>query len=748
MFVKNLLRRKTRTLLTVIGIAIGVAAIIALGALAEGLKEGYSSILTGNKADLVLSQPNSFDIAYSSIDESIGVQLAQAPEVADISGMLQGFSQVENEPIFFIFGYPVDSFLLERFEIVAGENLNAYQSRRTQGTPILLGSAAAEIMNKKTGDSLRLTGSIYRIVGIYQTGDAFEDSGALLSLEDAQVLLGKPRQVNVFYIRLKDPSLKDRFSTRIERQYADLSLSGIQEFADDQYLVDVIDGYVWAIGGLAILIGGVGMMNSQLMSVLERTREIGVLRALGWSKRRVLWMIMLETVSVSIIGGVLGVALGYFILTSLARFNVLMGVGVVNVSYDLLLQAFIVVIILGVVGGLYPAWRASRLQPIDALRYEGGSSQQIRRLPVGGLAIQSLWQRAGRTLLTLTAISLTVGSIMVLEGILRGSADAMNIIFVDTNMEIMIRQANIADTSTSAIDERLVDKIAALPEVKSTSSIVFTAVMLPESSGFFIIQGYAPKEMGIQKFSITEGNLITSNHQIMIGRMMATSLNKNVGDTIELSGIRFRIVGIFESKVGWEEMGGVITLRDAQAFTGRPRKVTMLSVKVNNPLQAGKVVDRINQEFPELHAALAGDFVDQMPDMQSADSMMAGISLLAIIVGGVGVLNTMLMAVFERTREIGILRALGWRRRAILEMILREAVTLGGIGGLAGIGLAFLLSFLMQMTPVYGEALVPTWQVDIFLRAILVAISLGLAGGLYPAYRATLLQPIEALRYE
>ncbi len=734
--------------MTIFGIAIGIASIIALGALAEGLKEGYSSILTGNKADLVLSQPDSFDIAYSSIDESIGDLLAQAPEVADVSGMLQGFSQVENEPIFFIFGYPENSFLLERFEIVAGENLDASKTKTKQGRPILLGSAAAEIMKKKTGDSLRLTGSVYRIAGIYQTGDAFEDSGALLSLEDAQILLGKPRQVNVFYIRLRDPSLQDRFTTRIERQYPDLSLSGIQEFADNQFLVDAIEGYVWAIGGLAILIGAVGMMNSQLMSVLERTREIGVLRALGWRRQRVLWMILTETVSVSVIGGALGVLLGYLMLTSLSNFNVLMGVGVVNVSYDLLLQAFILVIILGIVGGVYPAWRASRMQPIEALRYEGGSSQSIHRLPFGGLAFQNLWQRAGRTFLTLTAISLTVGSIMALEGILRGSADAMNLMFMDANMEIMVRQANIADTTTSAIDERLVDKIAALPEVKSTSGIVFTAVMLPESAGFFIIQGYAPKEMGIQKFNIVEGKSLTSNHQIIIGKMMATSLNKEVGDTIELSGTRFRIVGIFESKVSWEEMGGVITLRDSQTLTGRPRKVTMLSIKLHNPLQAPTVVERINQEYPELHAALAGDFVDQMPDMQSADSMMAGISLLAIIVGGVGVLNTMLMAVFERTREIGILRALGWRRRAILEMILQEAITLGLIGGLTGIGLAFLLIFLMQMTPMYGSALIPTWQVDIFIRAFIVALSLGVVGGLYPAYRATRLQPIEALRYE
>ena len=102
MFIKNLLRRKIRTLLTVLGIGIGVAAIVALGAMADGLGKGYNSMLTGSKADLVLSQPNTYDISYSAVDEEIGAQLLAAPEVSEVSGMLQGFVQAEGEPFFFI----------------------------------------------------------------------------------------------------------------------------------------------------------------------------------------------------------------------------------------------------------------------------------------------------------------------------------------------------------------------------------------------------------------------------------------------------------------------------------------------------------------------------------------------------------------------------------------------------------------------------------------------------------------------
>ena len=748
MFLKNLLRRKFRTILTVLGISIGVAAIIALGALSEGLESGYGSMLSGSKADLILSQPDSFDISYSVVEESVGEQIAAMPEVARISGMISGFIQAENQPYFFVFGHDEDGFVLDRFQIVQGDALNSRAAREAHGKPVLLGSAAAEVLDKGPGDSIRLTGSVYRVIGIYQTGDAFEDSGAILRMADAQELLGKPRQVSVYYIQLKDPALRERFIKRVERQLSKLELSGVQEFEDKQVMADMFAGYVWVIGGLAIIIGGVGMMNSQLMSVYERTREIGVLRALGWSQSRVMWMIMAEAVSVCLAGGALGVGIGYGLLSVVSRDAIMMGANPSTISAESLRQAFLVVLVMGLVAGLYPAWRASRLQPVEALRYEGGSGGKVHRLPVGGMALQSLWQRSARTLLTVFVIGITVGAIVALEGLLGSMMSDMTDMFTGSGSQIMVRQADISDTSLSAIDERIGDKIAALPEVESVSGIMITAVMMPDSGGFLLLLGYAPNELAIRRFNVTEGELIKSNHQIMIGKAMADALNKEVGDSLDLSGVRFRIVGIYESKVSWEELGGVISLRDAQAFIGRPRKVAMFAVGVRDPSQAREVMEKINTQFPEVHAALSGEFAEQMPDMEASEVMMDGISLIAIIVGGVGVLNTMLMAVFERTREIGVLRSLGWGRSAILGMILRESLLLGLIGGLAGILIAFGLVQLMASTPMVGDYFAVNWEWQVFVRAIGIALLLGLLGGLYPAYRATRLQPVEALRYE
>jgi ABC-type antimicrobial peptide transport system permease subunit len=747
MIFKNILRRKGRTILTILAISIGVAAIVGLGALANGLADGYDSFLTGSKADLILSQPDAVDVSMSTVDESIWLELDAMSEVARISGMLQGFVQADKIPLFFVFGYPEDSFILGRFTIISGVGLDSRVAHLGRGKPILLGTQAAEAMNKKVGDSLRVQESSFRIVGIYETGATLEDNGAVLPLQEAQELLGRQRQVSIFYIQLKDANLADRVINRTEHRWPDLTISSTETFADKQMMGDYVRAFVWAIAGLAIIIGGVGMMNAQLMSVVERTREIGVLRAVGWSGRRVMGMILGESLLVGLLGGVLGVVMGWMLIAGFEDFAGFFGASKASITPELIQQAFWVVVILGFIGGVYPAWRASRLPPVEALRYEGGTSGgEVHRLPLGGMAVQSLWQRTTRTLLTLGAIAITVGGIMALQATVNGMLDTFSQMGGDA--EIMVRQAGVADTEYSAVDERFGERITAFPEVAFVSGMSFAATILPDSNMIFMMIGYAPNEYRIQQVNLVEGERITGNHQIMLGRIMSEALKLGVGDTLEISASRYKIVGVYESGISWEEMGGIISQRDAQAFLGRPRKVGLYMVKVRDASQAEAVVAKINAEIPEVHAALSGEFVSQMPDMNTVNIMLGSISSLAILVGGVGVLNAMLMAVLERTREIGVLRALGWRRRRILRMILTEALMLGLLGGLLGVVVAFGLSYSFNLIPIYSGMLQSRWDLDIFVRAISIAILLGLLGGIYPALRATRLQPVEALRYE
>jgi len=125
-----------------------------------------------------------------------------------------------------------------------------------------------------------------------------------------------------------------------------------------------------------------------------------------------------------------------------------------------------------------------------------------------------------------------------------------------------------------------------------------------------------------------------------------------------------------------------------------------------------------------------------------------GIALMALVVGGLGMTNTMAMSVFERTREIGVLRALGWRRWRILAMIVRESVTLSLLGGASGILLGVALGMLINLHPLIKGFVQLRYSVGLFAQALITTLVLGILGGIYPAWRATRLQPVEALRYE
>jgi ABC-type lipoprotein release transport system permease subunit len=192
---KNLFRRKGRTLLTLAGIAIGVAAIIALGAMAAGMRAGYTAMASGSQADLVLSQESAMDITLGGIEEEVGELLLSWPEVIDVDGTLAGNVQAEDSPYFFIFGHDPAGFSIDHFRIIEGQSL--HDAHRTRGKPMLLGRTAADGMEKQVGDTLRITGGTFRIVGIYETGDGFEEGGAVIPLKEAQSLLLQPHRVSM-----------------------------------------------------------------------------------------------------------------------------------------------------------------------------------------------------------------------------------------------------------------------------------------------------------------------------------------------------------------------------------------------------------------------------------------------------------------------------------------------------------------------------------------------------------------------
>lgn len=360
---RNLMRRKVRSLLTVVGVAIGVAAVVSLVAMGDGIYTQMNSMLSKGGADLAVRQAKAADMSLSALDDSLGRALAAMPEVEQVSGLIIGVASTPGIPYLIVFGYDPGEFAIRHFKIVEG-------SRLTSARQAILGKGAAKNLKLHVEQSVKLFGTSLRVVGIYETGTPLEDAGLVITLKDAQAIFKKPRQVSFYQLKLRHPDKADEVKKWIETRYPEAFAAKSAEFSESSQDVQVTRSLTWGLSMIAVLVGGIGVMNTMVMSVFERTREIGVLRAVGWRRRRVITMVLQESLLLSVVGGVVGIALGIG-LTQLL--SMLPGVGgLITAAYrpTLFVQAMVVALALGTIGGLYPAWRASRLSPVEALRYE------------------------------------------------------------------------------------------------------------------------------------------------------------------------------------------------------------------------------------------------------------------------------------------------------------------------------------------------------------------------------------------
>jgi putative ABC transport system permease protein len=751
MIFKNLLGRKTRSLLTIVGIAIGIAAMVALGAIADGLEEGYTAMLTGSQGDLIVTQADAADISAAAVDEKVGEQLEALPEVTDVTGMLQSIVTAEGARYFMIFGYDPQGFAIEHFKIVEGKGLS-------DSKQVIIGKIAAENFKKGVGDSLKLFGSAFRIVGIYETGDGLEEGGGVVSLSDAQVLLSKPHQVALYTLRLKPGADVEELRRKIERRIPDVTTSQSGQVANTQQTIQMVRGFAWGIAFIAILIGAVGMMNTVLMSVFERTREIGVLRSLGWRKGRVLSLIIGESLALSLIGGLTGTALGVAAVRALGSSPATGGLLQGRFSPGLFIQALAVALVLGALGGFYPAWRASQLTPLEALRYEGGLTGSggkgnkgwmlpfgVEKLP---MTARNLFRRRTRTLLTMVGIGISVAVIVALQGIVDGFvAQYETMMGGGGQADLMAVEADISDMEYSSIDERVGKKLVTVPGIKYVSGTVFGFLSDPQMT-YLIIWGYHPGEYAIRQFRIVEGEPLSASRQIILGKTAAETMDKKIGQTIKILDSNFRIVGIYETGVGFLDMSGVISLREAQQLFKKPRQVGWYTIKLEDPKEADQMIAYLKANFPEISVSKTSELAEALPDFKTTQTMETAISVLAILVGGIGMMNTVFMSVFERTREIGSLRALGWRKRRVLGLILRESLLLSLVSGVVGIIGGVLLGQVGSLAQGFGSLFQGHFGPPLFIRALLMALVLGAIAGLYPAWWASRLSPVEALRYE
>jgi len=368
------------------------------------------------------------------------------------------------------------------------------------------------------------------------------------------------------------------------------------------------------------------------------------------------------------------------------------------------------------------------------------------------LSLRNLLRRKVRTLLTVTGVAVGVSIVVALSSVARGFRTQLNGMFAAGQAHLILSRKGAADPILSYLPDSLVDPVRALPEVADAFPVVLAAQQTPNLAAF-IFYGVTPGSPFLQQMKVTEGRGPFDDgvpeHRIVLGRRAAQNLQRSVGESVRIGKDAYQVVGIFESATPLVDSGALLPLADAQRAAGLEHKVTTILVRIGDVTPEGlaRAEQVVEETFPDVEATSPSAWTDAFREFELADQTVTVFTLLAIGIGGISVMNTMLMSVFERTREIGVLQAIGWSRWMVLREVLAEAVLVslaGGPLGIAlGIGVVELVGSMREFTWIGGH-----YTVGVLATAMAVALGMGVVGAAYPAWRAVNVLPVEALRNE
>jgi putative ABC transport system permease protein len=378
--VKNPFRNKTRSALAIVGIAIGIMVIVALGMVTGGLKTSTQSTLKAGAAEITVMQAGSSSFGSGgTLNQSLAGDLLNITDVKDTTGILRATNTStsattsNSSQSSFGGGISITGIDAGKVSLIGIDSVNGTQFSNTSTNEVIVGKTFADAQNMSVGSTINLYGKDFNIVGTYETGNFITDAGIMMPLSTLQNLTSNDNKVSDILVKVTDNANVTTVSDAIDNAYPNQLTTTTAEAAASRINegLSFIDTASWAISLLAIFIGAVGVINTMIMSVYERTREIGVLKAVGWTDRRILAMILGESVVLTLIAFVVGTIIAVVGVEILLNFSSGVG-GVIKPSFaiDIFLRAFGIAFLVGVLGGLYPAYRASRLSPTEALRYE------------------------------------------------------------------------------------------------------------------------------------------------------------------------------------------------------------------------------------------------------------------------------------------------------------------------------------------------------------------------------------------
>ncbi len=366
---------------------------------------------------------------------------------------------------------------------------------------------------------------------------------------------------------------------------------------------------------------------------------------------------------------------------------------------------------------------------------------------------KNVLNRPVRTALTAMGLSVAIAAVVILVGISWNFERSFLAIYRAKGIDMIVVRAGSSNQLSSSLDVRLADRLRQIEGVADVApSLMDTVAFEDKNLASVLVNGWEPESLLFRGIRILDGRPLRrgDDRAVLLGRVLALNLGKKVGDTLDVAGEPFQVVGIFESDSLFENGALIMPLRTLQKMMGREGQSTglVIAARSSDPASLNALRRRIEQAIPGVAATPARDYVVADTQIRLAKAMAWTTAVVAMILGAVGMLNTMLMSIFERTREIGILRTVGWRRSRVLALVLGEALAISLAGTVLGGVLAALGLRALMLSPTARGFIDPSIPPEVLGIALIMGVGLSLLGGLYPAARAAALDPTEALRYE
>jgi putative ABC transport system permease protein len=397
--VNNLVHRKMRSLLTIIGIFIGIAAVVSLISVGQGMQNAITEEFEKMGINKLIITPGQSSSSMPMMGMVGGLKLTKddiktverVKGIELVGGMLMQTGKVKfkDETKFtFIAGIPIDETKkiikdMQSFEIEYGRELESTDKYKLL---IGYGVANADFFDKKVKlrDRIYINDKQFEVAGILKKiGSNVDDRIIVMPLETAREIFNEPDEVSLIIAQTKNGFEPDEVAEDVEKKLR--KERGLKEDEEDftvstsedlrgsfNIILGIINTVLIGIAGISLLVGGIGIMNTMYTSVLERTREIGTMKAIGARNSHILVLFLLESGMLGMAGGIIGVGIGIGLAKVVEIVALQSGFAMLKASLspELILGALGFSFLIGTISGVLPARKAAKLKPVDALRYE------------------------------------------------------------------------------------------------------------------------------------------------------------------------------------------------------------------------------------------------------------------------------------------------------------------------------------------------------------------------------------------